>query len=170
MQILDLTVRLALVMVLAAAVVGKLRTAQSRRDYAGMVTAMGVPAALVRPVGVALIGAEAATAALLVGPATAPVGALAAVLLFAALTVGVYQVVHTKRRVKCNCFGGSDRAELSTVHLVRNVALVALSVVALALSLGSGGPGIPEMAVASFGALVIAAVVVRIDDLVSLFR
>lgn len=170
MPILDMTVRLALALVLLAAVVGKLRTAESRRDYAGMFPAMGVPAPLVRPVAVALVGAEAVTAVLLLTPATAALGATASVLLFAALTAGVYSIVRSQRRVRCNCFGGSGDAELSTVHLVRNLALVGLSLVALALSLSGTAPGVPDVAVSAIAALVIAAVVVRIDDLVSLFR
>ncbi len=121
MPIVDMTVRLALALVLVAAVFGKLRTARSRRDYAGMFPAMGVPEALIRPAAVALVVAEAVTAVLLLTPSTATAGAAA-------------------------------------------------SLAALVLSLGGAAPGLPETAVAAFAALVIAAVVVRIDDLVSLLR
>ncbi|MCA2213524.1 MauE/DoxX family redox-associated membrane protein [Jidongwangia harbinensis] len=170
MPALELTLRLALAFVLAAAVAGKLRSAESRDEYTRMFRDVGLPSALRRPAAAGLVAAELATLVLLVLPWTASVGAAAAVLLFATLTAGVHQIVRSERKVTCNCFGGGGDAELSTVHVFRNLFLVGLSVAALLLSLDGGSADLAQMAVAAFGAVIIAAVVSRLDELVDLLR
>lgn len=170
MSVLAMTLRLALVFVLAAAVFGKLRDADSRRDYLKTFRDMGLPAALRWPVAVGLVIAEAVTAVLLLIPATVAVGSAAAVLLFGVLAAGVLHIVRTERKVSCNCFGASSDANLSSVHLTRNLALVAVAFGSLGLSLNGATAALPQAAVATFGALIIAAVVVRLDDLVDLVR
>lgn len=170
MSVLAMTVRLVLVFVLVAAVFGKLRGAESRRGYLKTFTDMGLPVALRWPVAVGLVVAEVVTAVLLLVPATAAWGSVAAVLLFGVLTGGVLRVVRSERKVSCNCFGASRDATLSGVHVGRNLALVALAFAALGLSLNGATAALPQAAVAAFGALVVAAVVVRLDDLVDLLR
>lgn len=166
MPVIVMTMRLVLAFVLLAAVVGKL----SDRDAAvTMFADAGVPALLRRPAVGVLVIAEAVTAALLVIPSAAMPGTLAATLLFCLLTAGVIRIVRSGRTVACNCFGGSAGVPLGSVHIYRNVGLTALSATASALSMETVGSTLPQPATA-FTALIIAAVVVRLDDLVDLLR
>lgn len=170
MPVLTMAVRLILVFVLAAAVFGKLRGAESRRDYLKTFHEMGLPARLRWPVAVGLVLAEVVTAVLLLIPATVAVGSAAAVLLFGLLAGGVLRIVRMEQKVSCNCFGAGRDANLSAVHVVRNLALFAVALGSLGLSLNGTTAALPQAAVAAFGALIIAAIVVRLDDLVDLVR
>ncbi|MEU7930620.1 MauE/DoxX family redox-associated membrane protein [Micromonospora echinofusca] len=168
MTAVALTLRLALAFVLVAAVVGKLRSRTSRAEYRQMFTALDVPAPWRTPVAVALVAAETVTAALLPFPSTAIAGSAMAAALFGVLAAGVHHIVRGARHVKCNCFGGASDAELSTLHVVRNAALVAGAVAALVLSIPGGTLTTPGIVTAGAAALVFTILVVRLDDLVYL--
>ena len=159
-----LTLRLTLALVLVAAVAGKLSTRTSRAEYREMFTAMGIPARWRAPVAVMLVVAEIGTAALLVLPRVAIAGSIAAAILFAVLTAGVHQVVRGARQVRCNCFGAAKGVPLSPVHVLRNGVLVLFAVAATALSIAGGPVSAPASLLAAIGALVLAALVVRFDD------
>ncbi|MEU9509541.1 MauE/DoxX family redox-associated membrane protein [Micromonospora sp. NPDC048170] len=168
MTVVALALRLTLVFVLAAAVVGKLHSRASRADYRQMFTAMDVPAPLRAPVAVALVAAEIVTAPLLLVPSTVILGSAMAAALFGVLAAGVYHIVRGARRVRCNCFGGASGVELSALHVVRNVVLAVVALAALVLSFAVGAVATQGIAIAVAAALVLAAIVVRLDDLIYL--
>lgn len=163
---MDLTLRIILAAVLAAAATAK------ARDPRGLVRAVGdhgVPGPLRGAVAVALVTAEAALAVLLVVPATArAAGAGVAVLgvLFAA-SLGVMRL-RGRRRAPCGCFGG---ARERPVALLAGRAL-ALAAAGAAVATGAVGEGWPPQAVlagVALGALG-AAVVVLFVLVLALYR
>ena len=115
-------------------------------DVTGMrlaFVAMGVPAALSRPVVVrALPYAELALGLALLltwGWLLAVVGAVSTAL-FAAYAVLVARVLRTGDSVECNCFGSLGGDRVTSATLARNIVLVALA--AIATAFGAGGSGV----------------------------
>ena len=164
MTVAALALRLTLAFVLVAAAAGKLSTRASRAQYREMFIAMGIPARWRTAVAVALVVAEIGTAALLVPPRAAIPGSVAAAALFTVLAVGVRHVVRGARQVRCNCFGSAKAVPLSPIHVLRNGVLVLFAVAASGLSIAGGPVSAPGVLLAAIGALVLAALMVRFDD------
>jgi hypothetical protein len=123
-----------------------------------------------RPAAVGVLAGEVATVGLLAWSVTAPVGFGLAVGLSLAFAAGIGAALRRKQRAPCRCFGTSA-TPLGRTHLVRNAAVSAAAVTGLALmSLTPPGAGHPAgAALAVLVGAVLAALVVRIDDLVALF-
>ncbi|MEV4202808.1 MauE/DoxX family redox-associated membrane protein [Micromonospora globbae] len=169
MRATELAARLLLALVFLAAVVGKLRT---RAAFAGFVVSVGqfgVPARWTRPVARLAVAAEAAVVVLLAVGRTAPAGLLLAAGLLAVLTAAVVGALRRGARPACRCFGSAD-APVGPRHVARNVALAAVAVLGL-LGGAVAGPSLsPAAALLAAGVAVpLAAVAVRLDDLVALF-
>lgn len=152
---------------------GKLR---DRAAWAEFVTTTGAMLPIrpfpVRPVAVAVAGAECVAAllavvALVTRSAAAEVAALSlAAALFAVFLVGITGVVRSGRRVRCRCFGAGG-AVFGRDHLVRNGVL--LLIVACGLAAGRH----PQLDAAAFVAVAAGAVcglvAVHWDELAYLF-
>jgi hypothetical protein len=142
--------RLALALVLLAAAAGKLRAPDR---VAGGLAAVGVPAALRRPLALGLAAVEAALGLLvLAGIALAPAAGAAALLgaVFAAVLLSAR--ARGVRRLPCGCFGGARERPASLL------AARALGLAALGALVAAGARGLlPEP---SGQALLAAAVAV----------
>ncbi len=163
---MELTLRIILAGVLAAAAIAKVR------DPRGLVRAVGdhgVPASLRGPVAVALVAAEAALAVLLLVPATArAAGAGVALLgvLFAA-SLGLMRL-RGRRRAPCGCFGGTRERPVALL-VVRALALAAAGAVVASGVVGEGWP--PQAVLVGVALGVLAAAVVVLTVLVlALYR
>lgn len=126
-----------------------------------------VPGNLLTPVAVAVVAIELAVpvlVALPIGTRRAGLGLGAA--LMAALTAAVWSVVARRISTPCRCFGSST-APLSRRHIVRNALLALAASVGLLAPSGSTHPAGAVLA-AGVG-LILALVMIRLDDLIDLF-
>ncbi|MEU7909467.1 MauE/DoxX family redox-associated membrane protein [Microbispora bryophytorum] len=116
----------------------------------------------------ALCAAEALVLPLVV--VAPPVGFGLAAGLVAVLTAGVAVVLRRGLAVRCRCFGGGEAA-LGTRHVVRNLALLGVAALGLAVAVLPGGAGVdgPGVLLAAGVALLAAALVIRFDDVADLF-
>lgn len=130
MDTLLLFARVVLVVVFALAGMSKLA------DQAGFrqgLTGFGLPAALRQPVAQALPWLELAVALVLLVPATARWGAVAALGLLGAFTALVAMTLAQGRRPSCNCFGQATSQPIGSGTLVRNLGLMACCLLILAV-------------------------------------
>lgn len=122
-----------------------------------------------RRIGAAVVAGELAVPVLLVVPGTAGIGLGIAVLLLTVFGVGIVAAMRRGLRTSCGCFGSSS-TPLGTRHLVRNAMLVIAAATGLAFGPDRVGQADPAgLAVAGAGALILAVLVVRLDDLIDLF-
>ncbi len=150
--------------VFAASSVSKLR---DFRGFARSVPALvPMPANAVVPVSVAVVGAEAGAAVLVVVPATATAGFVLASLLLLAFAASIGTALRRGRPATCRCFGTAD-TPVGPRHLARNTVL---------LCFAAGGAFAPEhlppvagaaLAVAAGG--VAAVLVIAMDDIAVVF-
>ncbi len=99
------------------------------RDRAGTVTGfdqLGLPRAQLLAILVPV--AEAATAIALI--AMPGWGGVVSFALLAAFTVVLVTTIRTGRLVPCRCFGGTSDAPVNWGHVLRNVGLMAMAVLA----------------------------------------
>jgi uncharacterized membrane protein YphA (DoxX/SURF4 family) len=166
----EVAVRALLVTVFIVAVLGKMRRKADWREFVSSLRAFDlVPPRAVEAVAVLVGALEVTAVGLLAVPVTAPLGyALAAVLLSgfaAAMTLSLRR----GSAPVCRCFGGSGAA-VAPVHVVRNVCLVVAALLGGAQRLFGHAPAEPGgAALAALTGAVVAAVVVRLDDVVALF-
>jgi hypothetical protein len=174
-------------LVIAAAVYGasaasKLRGPASYRAYRrGLDQTSLVPERWLGSVAAALAAAETVTAVLAaVGTilliahralvvATAGLGAAA--LLAAVLTAGVAVVVRRGTRARCACFGAATVSRIGGTHLIRNGTLLAVLGAGLAtMTTSAGRPAAGGVVLALAVAGTASLVLIRLDDIVELFR
>lgn len=132
----------SLVIVFAAAVLGKIRNAVSFRAFRHAVATLGrVPAARAGVLAAGIVFAEAATVPLLAVPwpdgdrLPAVIGLLTVIGLLASFTYAVARALRAGTRVACRCFGTSA-SPVGPPQLMRNVVLLVVAVTAL--------PGVAE--------------------------
>lgn len=175
MQYVLLAVRCLLCVVFLAAVVGKVVGHGAFSSFCRSLHEMRLlPAELVRSVAAAIVAAEALVCLTLVLPVrhAAAVGLTAAAVLLSVFTGGIALVLSRGTDARCRCFGSAD-AVVGVRHLLRNAGLTVLAVTALVLPaiapfpIGGVRPAGAVVAVAA-GA-VGAALIVMLDDIVSLF-
>jgi hypothetical protein len=157
--------RALLAAVFAVAVASKLRGAAAFVDA----THRLLPARwadLARPLAAGTAGTELAVLALLVPPATVRWGCALAAAVLAAFTVAVWSALRRGERAPCRCLGATT-APLSRRHLARNGLLGAAALTGALVPAGGATPAGSVLAVAV--GLVVAVLVVRLDDLVELF-
>lgn len=123
-----------------------------------------------RPAAVGVLAGEVAAVGMLIWPASVSVGFGLALGLSLAFAIGVRAALRRGERAPCGCFGASA-APLGRVHLVHNAALGAVAATGLVLMplapLGVDHPA--GVALAVLVGFVLAALMVRLDDLVALF-
>ncbi|TWD82533.1 methylamine utilization protein MauE [Kribbella amoyensis] len=166
MAYVGFTCGLVLLIIMLASCLSKL-WAGSFADFAASVAAVRlVPRESVRGVAIAVVIAEGLAVVLLaVGPLRTLGLAYTAVLLVGFTVVQVV-VLRRGERVACRCFGASS-APISRAHVVRNLLMLAVGGIGLlAPESATGDPaGIP---LAALVAVVVALLLIRFDDLVSL--
>ena len=138
MEIVALIARLALAGTFVVSALAKLR------DHAGArqaVADFGVPAGLVTPTAALLAPAELASAGLLLTTGWGvTAGAMLALGMLAAFTVGIVVNLTRGNRVECHCFGQLSTEPLSWSSVVRNVGLMIVAGVVLAGGSTQGWP------------------------------
>ena len=138
MTTIVLGARLVLAAVFAVAAVGKLIAPGAARRA---VTGFGVPGPLALPATVALIMAEALTAAALVPASTATTGGIAALVLLGIFSCAVgFNLLHG-RTPDCHCFGQMHSAPIGPSLLARNAVLA----VAAGFVVADGGGPVPAV-------------------------
>ncbi|MGI5241091.1 MauE/DoxX family redox-associated membrane protein [Dactylosporangium sp. CA-139066] len=159
--------------VFAAAVGGKARSGAALRAFADtLVTGRLVARRRRIPVAVALTAAEAGIAVLAAVPGTAPYGLAAAAVLATGFAAGIQVTLARGAPIPCVCFGtGSDRP-MGRGYQVRNLLLAGVAVLG---ALAAGRPGPHDLrtdgvVVAVAAGALLAALVVRGDDVAYLFR
>jgi hypothetical protein len=164
--------RLLLGVVFLLAALSKIRRRGDRAEFTEATGAL-LPARFYRyrrPVAALVITAELATVALVALPATAALGLLLAALVLTAFTVAIGAALGRSRPVSCRCFG-SGRSELSRLHMVRNLSLAALAAAGAAGALAGGGTGtvaLPGLLLLAGGAVLVAVLLTRLDDLAAI--
>ncbi len=158
-----------LVLVFAAAAVGKLLPSGSFAAFRDSIRAAGLlPPSLASPVAVGVVAGEVGQIPLLLVPETAPLGAAAAGLLLAGFVGFIGLTMRRGTALRCNCFGqGGSR--LGPRHLWRNGFLL-LTVAGAAVPVEPGALHDPAgLAFAAVAAATAAVLVIRLDDVVDAF-
>ncbi len=171
MESLDLGCRVAVAVIFGVASVSKSYRRAAFEEFVASLPGFGFPRALARrPVGAALVAAEAASAvSVLFLPA---VGFPLALLLTCGFLLGLTHVLWKGKPVACRCFGGAS-ATIGPEHLVRNVLLLAIAALGVLHTFGLLPPTPAQLeaqAAAAFAGLLLAGLIVRWDDLVFIFR
>jgi len=144
-----------------------------RRAVAEFLVAVGelarVPARWRGPLAVAVVALELAVPVLLLTPA-AVAGLLLATGLLVAFSAAVAAALRRRSTARCRCFGPTA-TPLGPLHLVRNGLLGAVAAAGAALLLvAPTAPADPGgLVVAGAAGAVLAAVLIRVDDLISVF-
>lgn len=140
-------------LLLLAAAVAKLRGFDGFR--ANLTESFGVGAAYGGLLAPAVVLAELAAAALVLGAAVRP-GMWAALCMFGLFTALIGYKFYTQSVVRCGCFGEAERA-LSGFDLLRNALVIAAIAAGLALGHTAGVP--PHAAILAAALATIACVV-----------
>jgi hypothetical protein len=160
--------RLYILLVLVAAATGK---AVALREFAATITDLFRLSPRWAGAGaVALVGAEALVALLLLaGGEWTRGGMAAALLLFIAFTAAIFFALVQRRAIICNCFGARGHP-ISAWDLVRNAALIAAC--GAYLRLGPSGHSLDATAWLLLGGLALIAALVStgLDDIARLAR
>jgi Methylamine utilisation protein MauE len=150
--------------VFAASSVSKLR------DFHGFARSVPVlvpmPARWVPPVSVAVVVAEGSIAALVVVPATATAGFVLASGLLLAFTAAIAASLRRGQPAPCRCFGAAD-TPVGPRHLARNTALACFAV--LGALAPEHLPPVAGAAVAVAAGVVVAVLVIAMDDIAVVF-
>ncbi|MDG4828967.1 hypothetical protein O7627_06550 [Solwaraspora sp. WMMD1047] len=175
MRVVVTTVIFLIIGVLAVSLFTKIRGPGSFRGFVGAVAGLRViPAGWAGPVAVVAVSAEAVVVGLLAWPAALAPGLAAATLLFGGFTATLLAAIRRGAQVGCHCFGASA-APVAVRHAVRSgflaiAAAAAFCCVPLLPADPRTGLGASELLAALATAGVAVAVLVRLDDLVWLFR
>ena len=140
--------RLLTSIVLAYAGVTKLA---SPGTLATAAESLGLRPLLARLVGRFLAPLELAVAALLLGSATAWIGAVAALVLFGGFSALIAWNLRRGRRPACACFGEASSEPISEWTIVRNLSFSGLALFVVAQGPAGAGPGVLEFAAALVG-------------------
>ena len=129
MELVILVARLALVVTFLLSAVAKWRDQDGARQA---VKNFGIPSSLAPVIAAVLAPLELASAILLLTTGWGVVvGALLAVAVLAAFTIGIVVNLLRGNRVECRCFGALSNKPLSWWSVVRNAVLIALAVLVL---------------------------------------
>ncbi|NUR28020.1 MAG: methylamine utilization protein MauE [Catenulispora sp.] len=165
--------RLLLALVFFVAAASKLRGRNDLAEFRAAVREFGVGARWSSTAAGVVIAGELAAGSLMLADATALAGLGLAAALLITFTGAIGAAVRRGTTTNCRCFGASDQP-LGMRHVVRNVTLTAIAVAGgTGTVLAPGRAGELEMAalvLSGFVAVVLAALVIAYDDLVTLIR
>lgn len=164
-----MSLRCLLVLVLAAAAVGKLWRSAELEEFAHVLR-VGLRLPKPKLVASAWVAVEGLTALGLASPLTVRHAAVLAVLVFGCLTAGAALLVTQRRGFSCNCFG-TGHARLSWRTVLRNGALtIAAVLLAAGLRLPAAEASAPVALAAVLTVLVGASLVSQARPLRALLR
>ncbi|MFI1256225.1 MauE/DoxX family redox-associated membrane protein [Streptomyces netropsis] len=170
MEFLSATCQTLLLLVFAAAVVGKVRNAASFAAFTDAVAVLGrVPVRRAGVLAAAIVGSEAATTMLLAAPWIRPVGLLTAAGLLSSFTYAVARTLRSGTPVSCRCFGASA-GPVGPPQLVRNAVLLVAVALALPVVPGAGQLSWQGQFAAWLTGATAALVLVVGDELAALLR
>ncbi|MEU0281572.1 MauE/DoxX family redox-associated membrane protein [Streptomyces sp. NPDC088147] len=163
-----------LVVVFAAAAVGKLRGAGSFPAFVRTLKDLGViPERWARGCALLLVAGEISVAVLLLTAPLAPglgtAGFILAAGLLAAFTAGIAITAARRTGVRCRCFGASA-SPLGARHAARNAALALIAVTGAALAPAIARVQPAEALLAVCAGTLAGALAIVWDDIVGLFR
>ncbi|MEV1004496.1 MauE/DoxX family redox-associated membrane protein [Nonomuraea sp. NPDC050202] len=160
--------RVLLAVVFFAAAVSKVRGRRDRAAFQASLGAFGVKPRWRPAVAAAVITCELATAVLLVADVTALAGSAAGAALLIVFTMAISSVLRRGTSVSCRCFGASTQP-LGRRHLVRNAILLLIAALGVTGTTPATALGWNPAAlmVSGFVAVILAALVISYDDLVS---
>jgi hypothetical protein len=168
---LPLGTRIVIGVVLGVSLVGKVRVRAPIATFAASIGGLRlVPGRAARAVATAVLVTEVAVCGLLAVPMTYQLGLGLGVALMSMYAVVVGSVMRKGVRAPCGCFGSSDERPLGYPQLVRNLLLVGIG--ALGLLTSADPPAnlhTAGVAIVVAAAVLLAMVVVRLDDIVDLF-
>ncbi|GGM40176.1 methylamine utilization protein MauE [Longimycelium tulufanense] len=175
MQYAEIGIRFLIGTVFVVAAVGKVA---SERSFAAFTTSLRqldlVPVAVARLAAVAVVTCECVVCLLLMvpQPRVAGIGLVGAAVLLIVFTAAIVGVVARGTQAVCRCFGGGSTAPLGVRHIVRNVLLAGLALLAArATLLQETGPVEPAgLVVAALAGLLVGGCVAALDEIVALFR
>ena len=163
MEIILLTIRLALFGVFAVAGVGKLLDLEGSERA---VKAFGLPQALAKPFGILLPIAELVFAFCLLFVSTSWIGAVGGLLLLVAFILGMFMQMMRGNAPDCHCFGQIHSEPVGAKSLIRNFVIALLPIALIVAGRGNQGYPLgetsvqiaPNVAIAMiFVALIVAA-------------
>lgn len=138
---MSIVVLLARVLLAAVFTVAGLAKLADRTGSQQALRNFGVPALLVRALGVLLPLAELGVAAALLPTSSAWWGALGALALLLLFLVGIGYNLARGRRPDCHCFGQLHSAPAGWPTLIRNLLLAAIAGVVVSFGRANPGPG-----------------------------
>jgi uncharacterized membrane protein YphA (DoxX/SURF4 family)/thiol-disulfide isomerase/thioredoxin len=160
MSVLLLGGRLILSAVFAVAALSKLGDRVGLRES---LSDFGLPRRLTAAGALVLPLAELAVAGLLIPPATARVGALAALGLLAVFCIAIGRALARGERPDCACFGQRHSAPVGRATLARNAALGGVAVLTAAAGPGRGlGAAVAGMDVTPVGVAIVVVILVLV--------
>jgi hypothetical protein len=143
------------ILVAAIMLVAALLKVTRWRDFSGELAEYGVPGWSVRPLAVAVPGAEIASVAALAWPGTRTAGAAGLVALLTVFTAVLAQaLVRGRRDVRCACFGRS-RQSISWLLPLRNAVLAGPPLLLLILGAGAGAPTVGALTASLLAAVLV---------------
>jgi hypothetical protein len=162
-------IRSLIVVVFSVSAFSKLRSQSAFRDFTSWVAGLPVPVAprWPAPAAATLAAAEAAIVVLTALPWTAVAGLALALVVLATFTAGTWLAVARGTDTPCQCFGASA-APLGRRHIARDALLCVAAAAGIACA-GAGGARTGGILLALAAGLVIAVLVVHVDDLAVLF-
>lgn len=164
--------RALVAVVFVVSVVSKVRSRKAYAEFVAATRQLAPPplVAAARPMAAAVVGMELAAVLLVAVPPTVLFGFGVAAVLLAAFSGAILLALRRGERAPCRCFGSSAQP-LGYTQVVRNAALLAVSVLGAAGGLSTAGvtelPGV-VLAVAAGGILAMLAIMA--DDIAALFR
>jgi hypothetical protein len=171
MGYIEVGCRLLIAVVFAGALAGKVT---SRAAFTAFVASLRdmqvVPPRLTRAAARASVTTEALITVLMLVPVrlAGVLGFLLSAGLLVVFAAAIAQSLRQGNRAPCRCFGASS-TPLGRRHIVRNAALIAVSLLGLGVALAGGPVDVVAGLVAAAAGLFVGAVVMRLDDIVSLF-
>lgn len=172
MQYIALAGRVLIATVFLVSASTKLRSAAAFGAFRRSTRRMAIlPEPLVRPVAVLVVASEVAIVLLVATPTpvTGWLGLGLAAALLAGLAAAIGSTVRRGIRTTCQCFGHSG-TPLGIVHIVRNVALVAVAGVAAVAGLGGGRLELAGAVLAALAGVLLGALVTVLDDIRQVLR
>lgn len=169
-------------LIYGASAASKLRSPTGYRAYRKGLHETGlIPEPWLSSVAAALAATEAATAVLAAtgamlliahrGLVVATAGLGVAALLSVVVTSGVAVMVQRGTRARCACFGAATARPIGGTHLIRNGILLAVLATGLVtITTSAGRPPAAGVVLALAVAGTAGLVLIRLDDIVELFR
>ena len=171
MTYLEIGCRAALAFVLLVASTSKIHSARSYREFHDSLKDLGLSSdLLLRLLSLGIPAAEAATVVLLVIDRLSMWGLGASLVLIGAFTTAIAVARAQGKVVRCRCFGESGSPS-GSLHILRNVVLMAWSAAGAVADLVPASHQGPGMVVFAVGlGIIAAALVLRWDELSFLLK